>query len=65
MNLRIFEYAVRATRIGTNVWRIILKGRSVRRVIRASKQFVLRGETGNEGSHEITVDKQAVLLIFN
>lgn len=37
----------------------------MRRVIRASKQFVLRGETGNEGSHEITVDKQAVLLIFN
>lgn len=39
---------------------------SVRRVIRASEQFVLRGETGNEGSYyEITLDKRAVSLIFN
>ena len=39
---------------------------SVRRVIRASEQFVLRGETGNEGSYyEISLDKRAVSLIFN
>lgn len=39
---------------------------SVRRVIRASEQFVLREETGNEGSYyEISLDKRAVSLIFN